>query len=78
MKTTLVQLAIMLKERNKQQVKDILGNSNYHSDFDVWVYHLVHNFFFQRELVLFFSENILRDILIVDYILGNRIREYVY
>lgn len=67
-----------LKEKSKQQVLQLMGHSNYHSEFDIWSYNLIQNIFFRREMVVFFSKNIVLDVLITDYFLGNKIREYIY
>ena len=71
-------LGTMLKEKSKQQVLQLIGHSNYHSEFDVWKYDLIKNIFFKREMILFFADNIVLDILITDYFLGSKIREYIY
>ena len=68
----------VLKEKSKQQVLQLIGHSNYHSEFDIWSYNLIQNIFFRREMVVFFSENVVLDVLITDYFLGNKIREYIY
>ena len=68
----------VLKEKSKQQVLQLIGHSNYHSEFDIWSYNLIQNIFFRREMVVFFSKNIVLDVLITDYFLGNKIREYIY
>lgn len=68
----------VLKEKSKQQVLQLIGHSNYHSEFDVWSYNLIQNIFFRREMVVFFSENVVLDVLITDFFLGNKIKEYVY
>ena len=68
----------VLKEKSKQQVLQLMGHSNYHSEFDIWSYNLIQNIFFRREMVVFFSKNIVLDVLITDYFLGNKIREYIY
>ena len=67
-----------LKEKSKQQVLQLIGHSNYHSEFDIWSYNLIQNIFFRREMVVFFSENVVLDVLITDFFLGNKIKEYVY
>ena len=67
-----------LKEKSKQQVLQLIGHSNYHSEFDIWSYNLIQNIFFRREMVVFFSENVVLDVLITDFFLGNKIREYIY
>ena len=67
-----------IKRKSKQQVLQLIGHSNYHSEFDVWKYDLIKNIFFKREMILFFADNIVLDILITDYFLGNKIKEYVY
>lgn len=67
-----------LKEKSKQQVLQLMGHSNYHSEFDIWSYNLIQNIFFRREMVVFFSENVVLDVLITDFFLGNKIKEYVY
>ena len=71
-------LGTMLKEKSKQKVKELIGYSNYHSEFDVWAYDLIKNIFFKREMILFFADNVVLDVLITDYFLGNKIREYIY
>lgn len=38
----------VLKEKSKQQVLQLIGHSNYHSEFDVWKYDLIKNIFFQK------------------------------
>ena len=68
----------VLKEKSKQQVLQLIGHSNYHSEFDIWSYNLIKNFFFRREMIVFFSNNIVLDVLITDYFLGNKTKEYVY
>ena len=68
----------VLKEKSKQQVLQLIGHSNYHSEFDIWFYNLIRNIFFRREMVVFFSKNIVLDVLITDYFLGSKIREYIY
>ena len=68
----------VLKEKSKQQVLQLIGHSNYHSEFDIWSYNLIKNIFFRREMVVFFSENVVLDVLITDFFLGNKIKEYVY
>lgn len=68
----------VLKEKSKQQVLQLIGHSNYHSEFDIWSYNLIQNIFFRREMVVFFSENVVLDVLITDFFLGNKIKEYVY
>lgn len=71
-------LGKILKEQSKRRVQELLGYSNYHSDFDIWKYDLIQNWFFRREMILFFAGEELRDILITDYFLGNKIKEYIY
>ena len=68
----------VLKEKSKQQVLQLIGHSNYHSEFDIWSYNLIQNIFFKREMILFFINNRVLDIVITDYFLGNKIKEYVY
>ena len=68
----------VLKEKSKQQVLQLIGHSNYHSEFDIWSYNLIQNIFFRREMVVFFSESVVLDVLITDFFLGNKIKEYVY
>ena len=68
----------VLKEKSKQQVLQLIGHSNYHSEFDIWSYNLIQNIFFRREMIVFFSNNIVLDVLITDYFLGNKTKEYVY
>mgnify|MGYP003616290431 FL=1 len=68
----------VLKEKSKQQVLQLIGHSNYHSEFDIWSYNLIQNIFFKREMILFFINNRVLDIVITDYFLGNKIREYIY
>ena len=67
-----------LKEKSKQQVLQLMGHSNYHSEFDIWSYNLIQNIFFKREMILFFINNRVLDIVITDYFLGNKIKEYIY
>ena len=67
-----------LKCKTKNQVKEIMGVSLYHSDFDVWRYDLIKNVFFRREMILFFAENTVMDIVITDYFLGDIVRENIY
>lgn len=67
-----------LKEKSKQQVLQLIGHSNYHSEFDIWSYNLIQNIFFKREMILFFINNRVLDIVITDYFLGNKIKEYIY
>ena len=38
-----------LKEKSKQQVLQLIGHSNYHSEFDIWSYNLIQNIFFLNE-----------------------------
>ena len=71
-------LGTILKEKSKQKVKELIGYSNYHSEFDVWAYDLIKNIFFKREMILFFADNVVLEVLITDYFLGNKIREYIY
>ena len=68
----------VLKEKSKQQVLQLIGHSNYHSEFDIWSYNLIQNIFFKREMILFFINNRVLDIVITDYFLGNKIREYIH
>ncbi|WP_209390859.1 hypothetical protein [Chryseobacterium sp. RR2-3-20] len=68
----------VLKEKSKQQVLQLIGHSNYHSEFDIWSYNLIQNIFFKREMILFFINNRVLDIVITDYFLGNKIKEYIY
>lgn len=68
----------VLKEKSKQQVLQLIGHSNYHSEFDIWSYNLIQNIFFKREMILFFINNRVLDIVITDYFLGSKIREYIY
>lgn len=68
----------VLKEKSKQQVLQLMGHSNYHSEFDIWSYNLIQNIFFKREMILFFINNRVLDIVITDYFLGNKIKEYIY
>ena len=67
-----------IKRKIKTAGFQLIGHSNYHSEFDVWKYDLIKNIFFKREMILFFADNIVLDILITDYFLGNKIREYIY
>ena len=67
-----------IKEKSKQQVLQLIGHSNYHSEFDIWSYNLIQNIFFKREMILFFINNRVLDIVITDYFLGNKIKEYIY
>ena len=71
-------LCKILKEQSKRRVQELIGHSNYHSEFDVWKYDLIKNIFFKREMILFFADNIVLDILITDYFLGNKVREYIH
>ena len=73
-----LKLGAMLKEKSKPQVLELFGYSNYHSEFDVWAYDLIKNIFFKREMILFFADNVVLDVLITDYFLGNKVREYIY
>ena len=68
----------VLKEKSKQQVLQLIGHSNYHSEFDIWSYNLIQNIFFKREMILLFINNRVLDIVITDYFLGNKIKEYIY
>ena len=68
----------VLKEKSKQQVLQLIGHSNYHSEIEVWKYDLIKNIFFKREMILFFADNVVLEVLITDYFLGNKIREYIY
>ena len=68
----------VLKEKSKQQILQLIGHSNYHSEFDIWSYNLIQNIFFKREMILFFINNRVLDIVITDYFLGNKIKEYIY
>lgn len=68
----------VLKEKSKQQVLQLMGHSNYHSEFDIWSYNLIQNIFFKPEMILFFINNRVLDIVITDYFLGNKIKEYIY
>ena len=72
-----LKLGAMLKEKSKPQVLELFGYSNYHSEFDVWKYDLIKNIFFKREMIVFFVENKVLDIIITDYVLGNKIKEYI-
>lgn len=67
-----------IKEKSKQQVLQLIGHSNYHSEFDIWSYNLIQNIFYKREMILFFINNRVLDIVITDYFLGNKIKEYIY
>ena len=72
------QMREAIKEKSKQQVLQLIGHSNYHSEFDIWSYNLIQNIFFKREMILFFINNRVLDIVITDYFLGNKIKEYIY
>ena len=39
-------LCKILKEQSKRRVQELIGHSNYHSEFDVWKYDLIKNIFF--------------------------------
>ena len=39
----------VLKEKSKQQVLQLIGHSNYHSEFDVWAYDLIQNIFSKKK-----------------------------
>ena len=67
-----------IKRKIKTAGFQLMGHSNYHSEFDIWSYNLIQNIFFRREMVVFFSENVVLDVLITDFFLGNKIKEYVY
>ena len=67
-----------IKRKIKAAGFQLMGHSNYHSEFDIWSYNLIQNIFFRREMVVFFSENVVLDVLITDFFLGNKIKEYVY
>lgn len=67
-----------LKGKTKAQVLELLGYSMYNSGFDVWKYELIRNWFFYREMILFFAGEEVYDVQITDYLLGNKIREYIY
>ena len=70
-------LFVLLQEKTKTQVLGLIGHSNYNSCFDVWQYDLVKNFFFRREMILFFSkDDNLISVDIKDYLLGIKIKEY--
>ena len=72
-------LAILLDEKTKQQILELLGHSNYNSTFDIWQYDLIKNWFFRREMILFFAKDeYLLDIDIHDYLFGIRIKERFY
>ena len=46
----------VLKEKSKQQVLQLIGHSNYHSEFDIWSYNLIQNIFFRiytQHLILY-------------------------
>ena len=72
-----LKLGEMIKEKSKPQVLELFGYSNYHSEFDIWSYDLIKNVFFRREMIVFFVENKVLDIIITDYVLGNKIKEYI-
>lgn len=66
-----------LQDKTKSQIKEIMGYSQFHSSFDVWMYNLRQNWFFRRELLLFFNkEEEVIDISITDYFLGYQTRFY--
>ena len=67
-----------IKRKIKTAGFQLMGHSNYHSEFDIWSYNLIQNIFFRREMVVFFSESVVLDVLITDFFLGNKIKEYVY
>lgn len=71
-------IAQLLENKNKKEIIDIFGHSNYHSEYSIWSYNLVKNLFFRREMVLFFNDIEVANINITDYFLGNKIREYFY
>lgn len=66
----------LLYGKKKSEVKKLLGNSQFHSDYDVWMYNLKENWFFRRELLLFFSKEELIDVTITDYVLGKQTQSY--
>ena len=71
------ELGTLLKEKTKQQVLELIGHSNYNSTFDIWQYDLIKNWFFRREMILFFSkDDNLISVDIKDYLLGIKIKEY--
>ena len=73
------ELGTLLKEKTKQQVLELIGHSNYNSNFDIWQYDLIKNWFFLREMILFFTKDeYLLDIDIHDYLFGIRIKERFY
>ena len=67
-----------IKRKIKTAGFQLMGHSNYHSEFDIWSYNLIQNIFFKREMILFFINNRVLDIVITDYFLGNKIKEYIY
>ena len=67
-----------IKRKIKTAGLQLIGHSNYHSEFDIWSYNLIQNIFFKREMILFFINNRVLDIVITDYFLGNKIKEYIY
>lgn len=69
-------LISLLQGKPKVQIKHLIGDSKYHSEFNIWAYDIVKNLFFRREMILFFSDNIVIDIMIIDYFFGNKIKEY--
>ena len=70
-------MAILLDEKTKQQILELIGHSNYNSTFDIWQYDLIKNWFFRREMILFFSkDDNLISVDIKDYLLGIKIKEY--
>jgi len=74
----LEKLGSALKGATKAQVLELLGYSIYNSGFDVWKYELIHNCLYYREMILFFAGEEVYDIQITDYLLGNKIKEYIY
>lgn len=72
------ELTTILRDKNKEEIKNILGYGKYHSEFNIWSYDIMKNWFFRREMLLFFSDCQLTDIQITDYWLGNKFREYFY
>ncbi len=71
-------LGSALKGKTKTQVLQYMDYGSYHSGFDVWKYELIRNWIFYREMILFFAGEEVYDIQITDYLLGNKIREYIY
>ena len=71
------ELIELLNDKNKKEVKEIMGHNLYHSDFDVWLYRLSGNWFFRREMTLFFEKEEVIEIVIIDYWLAKQKRVYI-